>query len=424
MARLEVLDLTARQEFERPPTFTTDQRKHFFKLPTWLRTTMRGLDTPLNQIGFLLQWGYFKATGRFFKPTTFVPGDVVFVARRLSVDPRSIHLADYPPNTQSRHRQLIRQALGFTAFLGPGRVMARGEVEQLVNRQVHPEQVFWSLCSFLRTHRIEVPTYFALAELIRGAVTYYEDRIDAIISKQLTLPQATLLDELLLKLPGDASGRSIHQLARLKGTQELMRLSVVRQNVGILKDLKQRYAELLPLIQALDLSDEIIEYYAEYVLRADVFHVKRRNRKYLILLCFVQYQYFHVGDILLQTFLQATELSLSQADDERDALILEKQQEEGTTIQDVFAQYLTHAGLVRQLQQAAFALDKTRDERFTEWMGLMKGSDFDTFLKLEPTVQRLHGQARRQVDGSLLHQALAKQARPLMNRIADLSTLR
>ena len=53
-------------------------------------------------------------------------------------------------------------------------------------------------------------------------------------------------------------------------------------------------------------------------------------------------------------------------------------------------------------------------------MGVMKGADFDTFLKLEPAVQRLHGQVRRQVDGSMLHQALAKQARPLMNRIADL----
>ena len=354
MARLEVLDPSARREFECPPTFTAQQRRYFFERPVWLRTTVRELDTPLNQIGFLLQWGYFKATGRFFKPTTFVAGDVVYVARRLAIDPRSIHLGDYPQNTQSRHRQLIRDGLGFRAFLGSGRLMAQGEVEELVSRQVHPEQVFWSLCSFLRTHRIEVPTYFALAELIRRAVTRYEDRIDALLHEQLTGPQVAWLDELLLKLPDDASGRSIHQLARLKGAQELMRLSVVRQNVGILKDLKQRYAGLLPLIQALDLSTEMIEYYAEYVLRADVFHVKRRNRKYLILLCFVQYQYFHLSDILLQTFLQATELALSQADDERDALILERQQQEGTTIQDVLAQYLTHAGLVRQLQPGRF----------------------------------------------------------------------
>lgn len=420
MARLDILDETARREFERPPTFTNEQRQHFFELPIYLRTTVRRFDTPLNQIGFLLQWGYFQATGRFFKSATFVPGDVVYVARQLAVHPKTIRLSDYPPNTVSRHRQLIRQALGFTAFLGSGRAMAQQEVDQLVSRQVHPEQIFWSLCSFLRTHRIEVPTHFALAELIRGAVRLYEDQIDTILNEQLTDLQVALLDDLLQKLPNDASGRSIHQLARLKGAQELMRLSVIRQNGRVLVDLKECYAGLLPLIQVLDLSVEFIEYYAEYVLRADVFHVKRRSRKYLILLCFVQYQYFHVSDILLQTFLQATELALLQADNERDALILKKQQQEGATIQDVYAQYLTQAGLVRQLQQAAFALDKTREERFADWIHLMNGPDWDAFLKLEPSVQRLYGQARRQVDGSLLHQALAKQARPLMNRVADL----
>ena len=420
MARLEVLNKTARREFEHPPAFTAEQRKHFFDLPAWLRSKVRGLDTSINQIGFVLQWGYFQASGRFFKPATFIAGDVVFVARRLAIHHRSVRLSEYPQNTQSRHRQLIREALGFTAFLGPGRAMAQVEVDQLVSRQVHPEQVFWSLCSFLRTHRVEVPTYFALAELIRQAITHYEDRIDGILNEQLTKSQAAVLYELFLKLPSDASGRSIHQLAHLKAAQELMRLSVVRQNVGILKDLKERYSELLPLIHALNLSAEMIEYYAEYVLRADVFHVRRRNRKYLILLCFVQYQYFHVSDILLQTFLQATELALSQADDESDALILEKQQEEGATLIDVFTQYLTQAGVVRQLQQAAFALDITREERFAQWMELMNGGACDAFLKLEPAVQRLHGQAHRQIDGRLLHQSLAKQARPLMNRIADL----
>ncbi len=144
MARLDVLDQTARQEFERPPALNPEQRQRFFALTTSLRHHLRGLDTAVNRIGFLLQWGYFDACGRFFKPNTFAPADVVHVARLLSVDPLLVKLGQYNRKTISRHRQMIRQELGFTAFAGPGKVMARSEIDQLVSRQIHPEQMFWS----------------------------------------------------------------------------------------------------------------------------------------------------------------------------------------------------------------------------------------------------------------------------------------
>ena len=420
MARLDILDETARRDFERPPALNAEQRRHFFALTPSLRNQLRGLDTALNQVGFLLQWSYFGICGRFFKPTRFNPADVIHVARQLSVDSLLIDLRQYNRKTISRHRQIIRQDLGFTAFGGPGKVMARQEVDQLVSRQIHPEQVFWTLCAFLRTHHIEVPPYFTLCQLISQAISQFETALDQRLANHLTADQARLLDELFIKLPDDASGRSIHQLARLKNAQELMRLSVVRYNMSLLKDLKARYEIMLPVLRGLNLSPEMVEYYAEYVLRADIFHVKRRVRKQLLLLCFVQYQYFHVSDILLQTFMQATELSLSQAEDGRDQLILARQQEEVATIDDILSRYLAHTAVVRKLQDTAFSLTKTRDERFTEWMALMNGPDWNAFLKLEASVKELHGNTRKQVQGAFWHQALGQQTRPLMNRIADL----
>ena len=51
-----------------------------------------------------------------------------------------IDLRQYNRKTISRHRQIIRQNLGFTAFGGPGKVIARQEVNQLVSRQIHPNK--------------------------------------------------------------------------------------------------------------------------------------------------------------------------------------------------------------------------------------------------------------------------------------------
>lgn len=129
--------------------------RFFFELPAWLRSQLRGLDTPANRLGFVLQWGYFQASGRFFKPLTFALGDILFVARQLKVDPLSINLRHYRRNTLNRHRQMIRQALGFTSYAGPGKAMVEQEAAQLAARQTHPERLFWALCGFMRSHRIE-----------------------------------------------------------------------------------------------------------------------------------------------------------------------------------------------------------------------------------------------------------------------------
>ena len=219
------------------------------------------------------------------------------MARQIKVDPLSINLRHYRRNTLNRHRQMIRQALGYMPFSGPGKVLVRQEAGQLVARQTHPERLFWGLCSFMRSHRIEVPTYFALCSLIEEAIHDFDDQLHERVALYLTEKQATLLDELLTKLPNDASGRSIYQLARLKNAQELMKLDAIRQNMSLLKSLKSLYYQLLPLLKQLDLSREMVEYYAEYVLRAEVFQVKRSTRRHLILACFVQYQYRSGGPV-------------------------------------------------------------------------------------------------------------------------------
>lgn len=362
----------------------------------------------------------FKAAGRFFKTRAFSPADVVFVARRLGLDLFDLDFTTYRRNTLGRHRQLIREALGVAPFMGVGKVMVQQEARHLVGRQVHPERVFWNLCAFTRAHRIEVPTYFALCELISEAIRDVEQRLDQTLLRAITPEQIILLDDLFEKLPPDASGRSIHQLARLKNAQELMRLSIIRHNLSLLKDLKKRYQGLLPLLIQLDLSEEMIEYYAEYVLRADVFQVKRRLRRHLILCCFVAYQYFHLSDILLQTFLQATTLACAQADEKRDARLLALQQENLVNVEAILTSYLTQADFVRRIQDVAFSFDQTQDEKYAAWMSLMKTDTLDGFLKLVPSVEKLHKQSIKQQQGAFLHQALGEQSRALMNRIADL----
>lgn len=58
------------------------------------------------------------------------------------------------------------------------------------------------------------------------------------------------------------------------------------------------------MVQALDLSEEVVRYYARYVERSQVFQVRQQmDKKCLMVLCFVVYQYYQVGDLLTETLL-------------------------------------------------------------------------------------------------------------------------
>ena len=75
MSIIKVLDPTQSREFDKPPKFSYPQRKIMFSLPHWAELELREMQTDLTRLGFILQLGYFKASGRFFKMNTFQKED-------------------------------------------------------------------------------------------------------------------------------------------------------------------------------------------------------------------------------------------------------------------------------------------------------------------------------------------------------------
>ncbi len=115
MARtIAIFDEAQRREFDRPPKFTYSQRKFFFTLPGWAEELRRELLTPHTQLGFVLQVGYFKMTGRFFIPRHFIAADVDYVRRRWRL--AGANLERYDGATIGRHRNLILTHFGVAAF--------------------------------------------------------------------------------------------------------------------------------------------------------------------------------------------------------------------------------------------------------------------------------------------------------------------
>ena len=81
MRIIDILDQAEIKEFESPPLFSYQQRKVFFEIPTWLKSKLQGLTSPTNDVGIVLQLGYFKACGRFFRISSFQENDLIYICR-------------------------------------------------------------------------------------------------------------------------------------------------------------------------------------------------------------------------------------------------------------------------------------------------------------------------------------------------------
>lgn len=113
MPRKEYLSAEARHRFDHPPILNGEQRFIFLQAPAWASQYVKGLLTPTNKVGFLLQVGYFRIVSRFFVSGRFHQADIDYIAGKISVDLNAIDMKDYQGTTFYRHQDEILAYFGF-----------------------------------------------------------------------------------------------------------------------------------------------------------------------------------------------------------------------------------------------------------------------------------------------------------------------
>ena len=295
MARhLPLLDATQRRAFDPPPTFNRPQRQLFFALPDWATQFLETLLAPHSRGGFVLQVGYFKATGRFFPADRFLAADCAYVQQRYPLE--TVEWARYDKATRFHHRQYILQQFGVLPF-AQAEAAVRQQVTHFARQQMNPVAVFHSAAGYIRAHRWEVPTYAALAGLVTEAFRTVEQQFTTQLAHHLTPAVRQQLDALFT--PSEETPAHSHRpyrLTTLKRSLELMRPAAIRANVPDYVVLQALFTQVCPVVQALGLSEEVVRYYARYVERTQVFQGQQQaDKKYLMVLCFVVYQYYQAG---------------------------------------------------------------------------------------------------------------------------------
>ena len=419
MARhLPLLDATQRRAFDQPPVFNQPQRQLFFALPDWATQFLVTLLAPHSRGGFVLQVGYFKATGRFFPADRFLADDCAYVQQRYHLG--TVEWVRYDKATRFHHREHILQQFGVLSF-EQAEAAVRQQVTHFARQQMNPVAVFHSAADYIRAHRWEVPTYAALAGLVTEAFRTVEQDLTTQLAHRLTPAVRQQLDA-LFTTPEEAPAHSHrpYRLTTLKRSLELMRPMAIRANVQDYAVLQALFTQVYPVVQALDLSEEVVRYYARYVERTQVFQVQQQaDKKYLMVLCFVVYQYYQVGDLLTETLLQAVQTHRNAAQRETQERVYRQQQETAGQLRQVLEGVVSHGAALAQLEAVAFSFARTNEEKVEALLAWLQTPVVAAFGQLGQTAQQLRKGGGDSSTGPY-YQIIEERSRTLQRRLGEI----
>ena len=311
MPRLNILTDKEQVEFDYPPTLTVEARAVCFAIDDALDSQIKKLRGETNKVGFLLQYAYFKASGRFFLTKRFRQEDVEYACKLLNIRVRKVKLKKYKDRTPDKHREKILTLFNCKSYLTE-KPWIEKEIILKVRRVVEPRALFFDVLHQMHSHQIEIPTYYALSELISDHYISYEktllDKIEAGMSNE----QKKILQSLL----SSTGNKYDTKILSYKTIYQSLKPKAIQANVKIFEQIMNLITTLWPLMNSLSLTPQCCEYYATWVKKAKISQLKQfvdERKLYLRLIAFLQHQYYSRQDIFIDILLRSVRSTKNSA---------------------------------------------------------------------------------------------------------------
>jgi len=312
---MKILNALEREAFDSPPRFNSLERKRFFDFTLGIHKLAETMRSPTNRVCFLVSCGYFKATRKFFSGH-FHERDITYVALRLGVTPNQVVPSSYPKQTYLRQQRLILELFGFSEFDDAARALIGPEIEDMVKAQLKPRLIFSRTVEQLIREKISPPGYDALSKLILQVLNQHKQHLVGVIETRLSPEVRALFDRLLEKVVNDVDEPiNRYRLTLLKRCPQSTRPGKIRESIDDLELLRTLYEAVRPSLDALGLPLDAVRYYANSVIRSEIFQVSRRSAedRYLHMIAFIAHQYFRLQDSLVDIYLLAMQSSVNAA---------------------------------------------------------------------------------------------------------------
>ena len=303
MSRIKLLQPQEILLFNQAPILNFEEKSEYFSLSSPYQEEFKGLRDGYTKIGFILQMGYFKYTGRFYEASQFHAKDIQYVIKQLDwrgwEDKRKHFKANYSLQIAYSHRIKILELSGWSSF-EEKQAEFNHRIRLLIDQQLLPRKVLWKSQEYLFNNRIESPSYDTFRRAISQALIDSSEDISATLFKHLSDQDRGVLD--LFTLRNKSYQKT--EIATFRTVIQSLRPSDIKENVVIFKTLKDRLVRLDSLVRKLNLTDAVIDYHAHWASIADTQKLVAHSDKYLYLLCFLIHQVRIRNDYFMDTILQ------------------------------------------------------------------------------------------------------------------------
>lgn len=418
MTDISILTSQEQRKFDAVPLFSKDQRRVYFTITRDMRSTLSGSGQPAGKLGFVLQMGYFKASGRFYPTRQFRARDIDHVCKQLRLP--SVDLIGYEGTVVTRHRQRILTLLGWSDGDDSARTALATQALQLASHQARPRQVFTTLVDYCWKQRIALPRYYELAEIISRGYNQFEATTLEALDDALSADDREKLERLLdsSSTHDKRHGLPIFEYRRIPQSLHPGAIQNTVQQTMLLRD---HFFAFQRSLQRLALTDRATEYYATWVQKADrqqLLQFTNRNKVYLHALAFIKHQYYLRQDALVDIVLKSVANTLHGARKDVSAVEQTLNAHRDHTLQALSAAHKTSHQLLQEIKAIVQATRITPNEKVykIEQLFLDAQNAVDTqeqaYLDhLDSDVQKLLGQQTR-------YTALQRQSRRLQRRVA------
>jgi len=419
--QISIFTASERKRFDSPPVFNKEERRRYFRVPVDVRKTLSGIRKQSNRVGFLIQFGYFQAAGRFFPVNRFNRRDIAYVRSVFKLE--SADLGDYSDRMAAHHRNQICVLSNWQKIDTAARDELTHLAQQYVANQDYPKRILAGLTDLCWKRQWVIPSYTDLATIITDSYNVTEQALLRDVVRVLGPHHIEKLEALLTPIQQKTGSGTAAPLTMLKRLDHSLQAGAIRRTTETLALFRDHYLEIAPALDRLTLSDKATDYYATWLTKADYQQLSQfpnRHKAYLHLLAFIKHQFYkrqdHAIDILLKS-VTATRSFIQRKLSLQDQM---KLKERNATIEALLKAQLTASQFANGVVAITKSAVATPNEKYykieamvEDFLALQDPVDVDRLAALDTDLQRT-------LKNGAFYDLLCASSLKLQRRLSDL----
>lgn len=300
MTQLSILSKKEKLALNLLPTFNLEKQIAIFNIPSILFRKVEKLGSDTNIIVFILNYGYFKLSNKFYATLPYSEKDIQYISNKYGLNfDEDINIST---RTIQRYQKMIREDLGLIDYTNNIRYLLEQEALTLANNFIHRKKIFYALIDISKKLKIETPSYTELTRIITLALsTQKKDMIEK-LEPLLLDENIKSINELLTK---DENYKNKYHLRQYKRLEHSSKKKEITLSLAKFHIIKSKFEMNKSIIASMGMTAKTSEYYAKWIEKSQVFQLKRKKdiETNFLLLSFVYYQYLIRNDNLIERFI-------------------------------------------------------------------------------------------------------------------------